>query len=118
MVRSDDPLSTTMISSQQRRLSMARTICLSSFRVMIVADIFISRSLFHGSEGKTCQEDESGDQSEAFANRTRIRVIVNRRVAPGERIQHNSPGNPAPIAETEPVSDPQNNQRRDCEPRN
>ena len=41
-VRSAEPLSRTMISSQQRRLSMARAILRSSLSVMMVAVIFIA----------------------------------------------------------------------------
>src|SRR5579872_6440335 len=47
-VRSFEPLSTTTISSQQRKLSIARTILRSSLNVMIVAEILIIRSCYRG----------------------------------------------------------------------
>jgi len=42
-VRSVEPESTTRISSQQRRLSMARGMLRSSLQAMMVAEIFIER---------------------------------------------------------------------------
>src|SRR5438105_1828843 len=59
-VRSLEPLSTTTISSQQRRLSMTRATLRSSLQVMIVADIFIAgrrrlAALFQAAHSSFCR---------------------------------------------------------------
>src|SRR5437868_40974 len=95
-----EPESTTTISSQQRRLSIARAICRSSLKVMMVAVIFMSRGsesarIADGSQRKTQQENQQRQPSQLPASLTERGRVVNSRVPHTEKQQQHSPEQPA-----------------------
>src|SRR4051812_46506920 len=66
-VRSADPLSTTRISSQHRKLSIARAMFRSSLDVMMVAEIFIAtRSVREQQKNRLSAESATVDRAPVF----------------------------------------------------
>src|SRR5260221_4589799 len=84
-VRSVEPLSTTRISSTQRRLSMARTMLRSSLHAMMVAVIFIRRASEPGRgdrrQGEAEQENYQRQVSHFLADRAQVGRGLDGRVA-------------------------------------
>src|SRR5690348_6176396 len=115
VVRSADPLSSTMISSQQRRLSMARAMLRSSFRVMMVAVIFIAPwSEPAGTDrcvGEAKQEDRQRKPAEFRTGGPHIRRVVDGGVAPAQEEQHRGPEPPHPPEQTQRDQDGNENFR-------
>src|SRR5258708_33346370 len=101
--RSTEPLSTIRISSEQRRLSIARAMFRASLRVMSVAVIFIFRCLRGGLQPAGCNrrvneaEDEDGESDPAnrAAPRSEVGGIVDHRMTAAHDQQQQAPHDPA-----------------------